>query len=84
MDLAILEARKCVSVSTAYNVGAILLLSNKNIITGYSRELIGNTHAEQCCIMKAVGQDLTNSIMYTTMEPCNERLSGNVDIYKRF
>ncbi|KAK0102073.1 hypothetical protein ONS95_001128 [Cadophora gregata] len=48
----------------------------------------GKTHAEQCCFIK-VGQEHNlpearlcevlprNTILYTTMEPCNERLSGN-------
>lgn len=48
----------------------------------------GTTHAEHCCLIKVaeqhhvpddhVGQLLPkNTILYTTMEPCNERLSGN-------
>ncbi len=48
----------------------------------------GSTHAEQCCLIKVaekhnvpddrVGQILPkNTVLYTTMEPCNERLSGN-------
>nr|KAK5447340.1 hypothetical protein LTR18_002919 [Exophiala xenobiotica] len=46
-----------------------------------------NLHAEHCCLIKAaehqdieetkVGQILPpNTVLYTTMEPCNERLSG--------
>ncbi|KAH7309619.1 cytidine deaminase-like protein [Stachybotrys elegans] len=49
---------------------------------------LGTTHAEQCCFIKiadehnlpeeAIGQVLpANTVLYTTMEPCNERLSGN-------
>ncbi|KAF9921625.1 hypothetical protein FBU30_008309 [Linnemannia zychae] len=86
----------------------------KVVATGYSRELPGNTHAEECCLLKlaALGADTgsrdellededeeTNSkqfssvsvennkslkpksrkkwIMYSTMEPCSTRLSGN-------
>lgn len=48
----------------------------------------GSTHAEQCCLIKVaenhgVPDDKvldvlpSNTILYTTMEPCNERLSGN-------
>ncbi|KAG2024690.1 hypothetical protein GB937_003387 [Aspergillus fischeri] len=48
----------------------------------------GNTHAEQCCFIKVaerhnipedrLGEVLPkNTVLYTTMEPCNERLSGN-------
>ncbi|KAI1326539.1 cytidine deaminase-like protein [Xylariaceae sp. FL0255] len=48
----------------------------------------GNTHAEHCCFIKiaerhglpedAIGQVLPkNTVLYTTMEPCSRRLSGN-------
>lgn len=48
----------------------------------------GKTHAEQCCLIKIaekhglpeerIGEVLPkNTILYTTMEPCNKRLSGN-------
>ncbi|KAM7219577.1 bifunctional protein RIB2 [Rhypophila decipiens] len=48
----------------------------------------GSTHAEHCCFIK-IGDahgvsdfDIArvlplNTVLYTTMEPCNERLSGN-------
>ena len=46
------------------------------------------THAEQCCFIKIaenydlpeerIGEVLpSNTVLYTTMEPCNERLSGS-------
>ncbi|PYH33702.1 putative DRAP deaminase [Aspergillus neoniger CBS 115656] len=48
----------------------------------------GNTHAEHCCFIKVaeqrnipedqIGKVLPqNTVLYTTMEPCNRRLSGN-------
>lgn len=48
----------------------------------------GNTHAEHCCFIKIsdqhgipeahIGEVLpTNTVLYTTMEPCNSRLTGN-------
>lgn len=48
----------------------------------------GTTHAEQCCFIKVaqrhnlpeerIGEVLPkNTVLYTTMEPCNKRLSGN-------
>lgn len=48
----------------------------------------GNTHAEHCCFIKIsdrhgipearIGEVLPkNTALYTTMEPCNSRLSGN-------
>ena len=49
----------------------------------------GTTHAEQCCFIKIADKhDIpeerisevlpSNTVLYTTMEPCNERLSGNM------
>ncbi|RKP27286.1 diaminohydroxyphosphoribosylamino-pyrimidine deaminase, partial [Syncephalis pseudoplumigaleata] len=90
MQLAIAEARKCAPVETAYNVGAVLPYQHRSIVaTGYSRELPGNTHAEECCLLKLSSADqdrLAEAIsadpalppvtMYTTMEPCARRLSG--------
>ncbi|KAK4234742.1 Fructosamine kinase-domain-containing protein [Achaetomium macrosporum] len=48
----------------------------------------GSTHAEHCCFIKVADRygihdfDIAkvlppNTVLYTTMEPCNERLSGN-------
>lgn len=58
MDLALQCAAQCTTVPTAYNVGAVLIdisqpLSSRQLIsTGYSRELQGNTHAEEVCLIK--------------------------------
>ncbi|KAI1258776.1 cytidine deaminase-like protein [Xylariaceae sp. FL1019] len=50
---------------------------------------LGTTHAEQCCMIK-IGEAHNlppdqiasvlppDTVLYTTMEPCNERLSGNM------
>ncbi|KAI5304203.1 hypothetical protein KEM56_006743 [Ascosphaera pollenicola] len=67
--------------------------------TGYTLELEGNTHAEQCCLAKyGAGADAATkasatttttttgdgeTIMYVTMEPCGKRLSGNEPCAKR-
>lgn len=48
----------------------------------------GSTHAEQCCLIKVaqkhdlpeerIGEVLPrNTVLYTTMEPCNKRLTGS-------
>jgi pyrimidine deaminase RibD-like protein len=81
---------------TNYCVGAVLVngTSNQVISTGYTLELEGNTHAEQCCLTKLatehnlpeeqVGQVIpTGSVLYTTMEPCALRLSGNLPCVQR-
>ncbi len=49
----------------------------------------GTTHAEQCCFIKIADENNLaepfiyqvlppNTVLYTTMEPCNERLSGSM------
>lgn len=50
---------------------------------------LGTTHAEQCCFIKIADKHglpeerisevlPPNTVLYTTMEPCNERLSGKI------
>ncbi|KAI1767824.1 cytidine deaminase-like protein [Hypoxylon sp. FL1150] len=54
----------------------------------------GRTHAEHCCFIKIADQygvaeerigDVLppNTVLYTTMEPCNSRLSGNKACFDR-
>lgn len=81
MNLAIKEAQKCEPTNKAFNVGAILVNGTEIISTGYSRELPGNTHAEECALEKyfqKTGNSIVppGTILYTTMEPCSLRLSG--------
>lgn len=98
MRLAIAEARKSPPKPTNYCVGAVLVdtVSNKVLSTGYTLELEGNTHAEQCCLAKfakanslpeeRVGEALPvamQAALYTSMEPCVERLSGNLPCLDR-
>ena len=80
---------------TNYRVGAILVdNSNETLATGYTLELPGNTHAEQCCFLKlaekhGVSEEELSGVLpsslalYTTMEPCSERLSGNLPCVQR-
>lgn len=91
MRLALAEARKAPTSSSNVSVGAVLVSASSDpqiLATGYTLELRGNTHAEQCCISKfasqrqisepQVGQHLPDDTeLYTTMEPCNARLSGD-------
>jgi pyrimidine deaminase RibD-like protein len=79
MNMAIQEAKRCVSVESAFNVGAVLTREGKILATGFSRELPGNTHAEECCFIKLIASGIEippESVLYTTMEPCGKRLSG--------
>ncbi|KAF4555934.1 Invertebrate-Aid/APOBEC-deaminase-like protein [Elsinoe fawcettii] len=91
MRLALAEAGKSPPKPTNFCVGAVLVspsAPNPVLATGYTLELPGNTHAEQCCFMKIAekhgiaDEDIADVLpedveLYTTMEPCNLRLSGN-------
>ncbi|KAF7909494.1 uncharacterized protein EAF01_003212 [Botrytis porri] len=92
LDLARLSPPK----PTNFCVGAVLLNASTDtvIATGYTLECPGNTHAEQCCFIKLsqahnipeerLAEVLPeNTILYTTMEPCSKRLSGNVSCLDR-
>ncbi|KAK9478498.1 cytidine deaminase-like protein [Lipomyces japonicus] len=101
MRLALEQAKKCVATPTAFCVGAVIVLpkgapgntsgEDRIISTGYSRELPGNTHAEQCALDKISNSSFNTSptlapnsaVIYTTMEPCSERLSGNLPCVDR-
>lgn len=86
LHLALDEAKKCTPVQTAYSVGCLIVdpVTHQILAKGYSRELEGNTHAEENALAKLLPQgttsdrirELKNLDMYCTMEPCSERLSG--------
>lgn len=91
MQLALEHAQKSPPKPTNYRVGAVLVDVDSNAVlaTGYTLELPGNTHAEQCCLMKLAQQHgideenlaqalPPNLALYTTVEPCSKRLSGNL------
>jgi pyrimidine deaminase RibD-like protein len=96
MHLALEEAKKSPPKPSNFCVGAILVDTATNTIlsTGYTLELEGNTHAEQCAIEKyaesqgvpviEVGDSLPeHAAIYTTMEPCNKRSIGNLPCVDR-
>lgn len=88
MELAIEMARICGETQTQFNVGAVLVHDDKILATGHSRELPGNTHAEQCALEKYYEQVKNRELpegteLYTTMEPCSFRLSGNLPCVDR-
>ncbi|KAF2674828.1 cytidine deaminase-like protein [Microthyrium microscopicum] len=89
-------AKKSPPKPTNFCVGALLLdtVNDKVLSTGYTLELPGNTHAEQCCLSKLaqehnlseeeVGKIIPeHAVLYTTMEPCFVRLSGNLPCVQR-
>lgn len=79
LSLALELAKKCTPSPTAFCVGAVIINSQGQLIsTGYSRETDPKKHAEEIAIEKALKaqHDLTNSTIYSSLEPCGERLSG--------
>lgn len=89
-------ADKSPRVPTNFRVGAVLvrLDDNRIISDGYTLELPGNTHAEQCCLMKlaeklSVPEEQLGDVMtsphalYSTVEPCVKRVSGNKPCVER-
>lgn len=51
-------------------VGAVVVIDNKVISTGYHGEQ-GHDHAEIVAISKANKNELKNAILYVSLEPCN-------------
>ena len=81
MELALQMAAKCGETQTQFNVGAVLVYDGQILATGHSRELPGNTHAEQCALEKYFEQSGERTVpegteIFTSMEPCSFRLSG--------
>lgn len=96
MEYALSLARKSPPKPTNYRVGAVVVdqATNEILADGYTLQLEGNTHAEQCCFMTLaekhgvpepeLGKVLPPSLaLYTTMEPCSKRLSGNIPCAER-
>jgi pyrimidine deaminase RibD-like protein len=88
LSLALDEAKKCMPTPTAYCVGCVIVhpVTRAVLARGYSRELPGNTHAEENALKKILSKSIEHQEsstvlvgldMYATMEPCSERLSGN-------
>lgn len=108
LRLALAEARKSPPKPTNFRVGALLVSPSSAepiLVTGYTLECPGNTHAEQSCFLKlaalkttpvagsvagpgaieeGLGPDLpADTVLYTTMEPCNKRSAGNLTCVER-
>ncbi|KAJ4364830.1 hypothetical protein N0V95_000674 [Ascochyta clinopodiicola] len=96
MRLALDQAQESPPKPTNFRVGAVLVDGETGSILerGYTLECEGNTHAEQCCLLKFaqahglseehVGEALpANTVIYTTMEPCNKRSVGNTPCVDR-
>ncbi|SMR58852.1 unnamed protein product [Zymoseptoria tritici ST99CH_3D1] len=97
LTLCLSLARQSPPKPTNFRVGALLLSPSNSpepLITGYTLECPGNTHAEQCCFIKLaekyacpveeLGWHLPrDTVLYTTMEPCVRRSAGNASCVER-
>jgi pyrimidine deaminase RibD-like protein len=96
MQYALTLAKKSPPKPTNYRVGALLVDAATNTIleTGYTLECEGNTHAEQSCFIKLAERHNVSEkglasvlpdhvALYTTVEPCFKRLSGNLPCVER-
>jgi pyrimidine deaminase RibD-like protein len=82
---AIKLAANCPPAETAFSVGAILVDAAGEIIaTGFSREGDPKDHAEEVALGKVdagtglAGADLSGATLYSSLEPCLNRLSRPV------
>lgn len=96
MQHALSLAEKSPPKPSNFRVGAIVIdiATNEIVAQGYTLECTGNTHAEQCCFIKLAEKYNTSEVnlasvmtkphaLYTTMEPCFKRLSGNLPCVER-
>jgi len=101
LEQALDLARKSPPKPRNFCVGALLVSfphdsSPEVLSTGYTLELPGNTHAEQCALaklarawsipesqIKSILAPEMNVILYTTLEPCGRRLSGDTPCVQR-
>lgn len=96
MTQALSQAKLSPPKPTNFRVGALVVDYSTHTIlaTGFTLEHPGNTHAEQCCFIKLAQQHgvpeeklaevLPSTLaLYTTMEPCSKRLSGNLPCVER-
>ncbi len=74
---AIQQSRFCVPTSSAYCVGAVIVMPSGKIYRGYTHETGPSNHAEEEAIAKALaaGESLRGAAIYSSMEPCSVRKS---------
>lgn len=98
MRYALSLAKKSPPKPTNFRVGALVvrLQDGQIVAEGYTLELPGNTHAEECCLLKLAEEHSTTEeglaaamaregphALYTTVEPCSKRLSGKLPCVER-
>ncbi|MFE3441737.1 deaminase [Nocardia sp. NPDC059180] len=78
MTRAIELARLSPRSETAFSVGAVIVASDAEIATGYSRETDPKVHAEESALDKLAADDprLAGATIYSTLEPCSQRATA--------
>ncbi len=83
---AIQLADRCPPSERAFAVGAVLVnAADELLATGYSRERDPSEHAEEAALAKvqSSGQNCHAATLYSSLEPCGQRLSGKPSCVKR-
>lgn len=77
MRRAIDLAYQCPQVEGAFAVGAVIVVDDEEIATGFSRETDAKVHAEEAALNKLGADDprLARATIYSSLEPCSERAS---------
>ena len=78
LQYAIDLAKQCPSTDEAFAVGSVIIdKKGKKIAEGFSRETDAKIHAEESALQKVkrIKADLTGATLYSSLEPCNKRLS---------
>ncbi len=79
-------ARNCTPCDTAFSVGAVIVSpQGLELGRGFSRETEARAHAEEIAIAKALaaGKALAGATLYSSMEPCSQRMSGRQSCCQR-
>lgn len=74
---AIQLATECPPSAAAFSVGALVVVGDTVLASGYSRETSPHDHAEEVAIRKLMPHDprLRFATIYTSLEPCSSRSS---------
>jgi len=76
MEAAIEEMKKCHNIPHKPKVGAIIVINDEIVATGYKGQTDKNSHAEIVAIQNAIskcdGISIKGATLYSTMEPCFE------------
>ncbi|GAA5063022.1 deaminase [Nocardia callitridis] len=75
MRAAVELATRSPSAEGAFSVGAVIVVDDAAIATGYSRETDAKVHAEEAALNKLDEDDprLARATIYSTLEPCSQR-----------